>query len=134
MGQLRSNVGVIALSAGRQHDCERAWSTSLTRACQLPQYGFLNTGTAIRTPRSRSPSRARRSGVSAAFIQPAGGSFAFGLFSLDLGGGNATPFGTFGIAIDDSGGQRSGKAYYGDLEFTLTRTSGLSTMTSSPTR
>jgi len=36
-------------------------------------------------------------------------------------------FGNFGVAIDDSAGNGSGKAYYGDLEFRVTRTSGLST-------
>jgi hypothetical protein len=44
-----------------------------------------------------------------------------------LGGGDATPFGNSGIAIDSSAGNGSGNAYYGDLEFLLTRTSGLST-------
>jgi hypothetical protein len=49
------------------------------------------------------------------------------LFSLNLGGGGATPFGTFGVAIDSTAGNGTANAYFGDLEFTVTRTSGLST-------
>jgi hypothetical protein len=44
---------------------------------------------------------------------------------LTLVDSDATPYGTFGIGINYGGGQGSGAAYYGDLEFVLTRTSGL---------
>ena len=91
----------------------------------LPQYGFINTGG------SHSPFAftiaGTEAGVSATFIHPTGGVFSFGLLTLDLAGGDATPFGTFGITIDSSAGNGSSKAYYGDLEFQLTRISGLST-------
>ena len=61
-------------------------------------------------------------------LSPAAGwVFSFGLLTLDLGGGGATPLGVFGIAINSSAGNGSAEAYYGDLEFQLTRTSGLST-------
>jgi hypothetical protein len=52
---------------------------------------------------------------------------AFGMFSLKPNGGDATPFGSYGIAIDSTAGNGSGKACYGDLEFTVSRTGGLST-------
>ncbi len=66
-------------------------------------------------------------GVSASFIQPVAGTYTFGVFALDLAGGNATPFGSYGVAITDTAGNGSGKAYYGDLEFHLIRMGGLST-------
>ena len=47
--------------------------------------------------------------------------------SLNTGGGSATPFGVFGVAIDSTAGNGSGDGYYGDLEFKLTRSGGLST-------
>jgi len=49
------------------------------------------------------------------------------MFSLSTANGGATPYGTFGISINDTAGSGSGNAYYGDLEFNVTRTSGLST-------
>src|ERR1051325_9146701 len=47
--------------------------------------------------------------------------------TLDLGGCPATPYGVYSVAITSSAGNGSSNAYYGDLEFHLTRTSGLST-------
>jgi PEP-CTERM motif-containing protein len=90
-----------------------------------PQYGFINTG-GPHTPFAFTLS-GTETGVSATFLQPSGGTSAFGVFSLNTGGGDATPYGTFGVAIDSSAGNGSGKAYYGDLKFQLTRSSGLST-------
>ena|SRR5436190_6140143 len=89
----------------------------------LPQYGFINTG-GPHTPFAFNVAGVD-SGLTANFIQPAGGAYTFGLFSLDTGGGAATPFGTYGVAIDSTAGNGSSNAYYGDLEFTLTRASGL---------
>ena len=96
-------------------------------ALPLPSYGFINTG----NDNTHTPFAFTLAGsetdVSATFIQPAAGSYAFGMFSLSTGNGDATPFGTFGISINNTAGNGSGKAYYGDLEFNVTRTSGLST-------
>jgi hypothetical protein len=88
-----------------------------------PRYGFMNTG----GPHSPFAFNILNGGaLSASFIQPLNGAFSFGLLSLS-GPGDATPFGTFGVTIADSAGNGSGVAYYGDLEFDLTRASGLST-------
>jgi hypothetical protein len=89
----------------------------------LPGYGFLNTG-------NHTPfvfTLADEVGVSAIFLQPAGGSYGAGTFSFSLTGGSDTPYGTFGVAINDTAGNGSGNAYYGDLEFNVIRTGGLST-------
>ncbi len=88
-----------------------------------PKYGLLNTG-GPHTPFAFSIS-GTETGVTSSFIQPSGGIFSFGLLSLNLGGGGNTPFGTYGIAIDSSAGNGSGNAYYGDLQFRLTRAGGL---------
>jgi len=90
----------------------------------LPQYGFINTG-GPHTPFAFNVAGVD-SGLSAIFLQPAGGAYTFGLFELNTGGGDATPFGTYGVSIDSTAGNGSSNAYYGDLEFTLTRLSGLS--------
>ena len=119
-----SNVGVITLTQVNATTVDVLVNLADT-ALPLPQYGFLNTG-GPHTPFAFTIA-GTKSGVSATFLQPVGGAFTFGLLSLDLGGGDATPFGNFGVAIDNSAGNGSGKAYYGDLEFNLTRTSGLST-------
>lgn len=87
-------------------------------------YGFLNTG-GPHTPFAFSLSGAE-AGLSATFIQPTGGAFAFGFLSLSTSDGGNTPFGTYGISIESSAGNGSSKAYYGDLEFDLFRSSGLS--------
>src|SRR5262249_53846674 len=65
--------------------------------------------------------------VSATFTQPPGGVYTFGIFSLSTVNGGATPYGTFGISIDSTAGNGSSNAYFGDLEFQVTRTSGLRT-------
>jgi len=119
-----SNVGVITLTQVNATTVDVLVDLADT-AQPLPQYGFVNTG-GPHTPFAFTIA-GTEAGVSASFIQPAGGFFSFGLLSLDLGGGSATPFGTYGIAIDSSAGMGSDKAYYGDLEFLLTRSSGLST-------
>jgi PEP-CTERM motif len=67
------------------------------------------------------------SGVSATFLQPPGGIYAFGIFSLSTANGGATPYGTFGISIDSTAGNGTSNAYFGDLEFNVTRASGFST-------
>jgi hypothetical protein len=119
-----SNVGVITLTQVNATTVDVLVDLADTTK-PLPQYGFLNTG-GPHTPFAFTIN-GTEAGVSATFIQPAGGVFSFGLLTLDLSGGSATPFGVYGIAIDSSAGQGSSKAYYGDLEFQLTRTSNLST-------
>jgi len=119
-----SNVGIITLtqiSATTVNILVDLADTTLP----LPQYGFINTG-GPHTPFAFTID-GTEAGVSAVFLQPAGGAYTFGLFTLNLGGGAATPFGTYGIAIDSTAGNGSSNAYYGDLEFNLTRPSGLST-------
>jgi hypothetical protein len=119
-----SDVGVITLTQIDATTVDVLVDLADT-AQPLPQYGFLNTG-GPHTPFAFTIA-GTEVGISATFIQPAGGVFSFGLLTLNLGGGSATPFGVHGIAIDSSAGNGSSNAYYGDLEFQLTRTSGLST-------
>jgi hypothetical protein len=91
----------------------------------LPSYGFINSG-GPHTPFAFTLA-GTESGVSATFLQPAGGIYAFGIFSLSTANGGATPYGTFGISIDSTAGNGTSNAYFGDLEFNVTRASGLST-------
>ena len=90
-----------------------------------PRYGFINT-CGPHTPFAFTVAGVD-TGLTANFIQPSGGLYTFGLFTLNTGGGAATPYGTYGVAIDSTAGNGSSNAYYGDLEFTLTRASGLDT-------
>ena len=108
-----SNVGTITLT---QVDA----NTVKVLLDLLPTYGLLNTG-GPHTPFAFTLAGSEV-GVSATFVQPNPNN----LFSLNLIGGDNTPFGTYGVAIDSSAGNGSGKAYYGDLEFNLTRALGLS--------
>jgi hypothetical protein len=91
----------------------------------LAGYGFLNTG-GPHTPFAFNLAGSE-AGLSAVFTSPAGGTYASGTFSLNAAGGSNTPYGTYGVAIDNSANNGSGNAYYGDLAFTLTRTGGLTT-------
>src|SRR5262245_1691958 len=91
----------------------------------LPNYGFVNTG-GPHTPFAFNLSGAGALSI-APFTTPAGGVYASGVFSLNTGGGDNTPFGTFGIALDSSAPNGSGSGYYGDLLFTLNRVGGLDT-------
>jgi hypothetical protein len=88
----------------------------------LPGYGFLNTG-GPHTPFAFN--LANESGVTASFLSPVGGTFASGAFSLNLSGGDNTPYGTFGVAIDSSAGNGSGNGYFGDLSFDVMRAGGI---------
>jgi hypothetical protein len=89
----------------------------------LDGYGFVNTG-GDHTPFAFNLTS--EAGLSAVFTSPAGGTYTSGMFSLNTAGGANTPYGTYGVAIDNSAGNGSGSAYYGDLAFTLTGT-GLTT-------
>ncbi len=63
--------------------------------------------------------------LSASFLSPLGGIYSTGLFSLNTNGGAATPYGNFSLAIDSTAGNGSGKGFFGDLSFVLTRNVGL---------
>jgi hypothetical protein len=90
-----------------------------------PRYGFVNTG-GPHTPFAFTL-EGTETGVTATFSQPVNGVYTFGVFSLSTENGGATPFGTYGVSIDSTAGNGSSNAYYGDLEFQVTRIGGLST-------
>jgi len=123
-GTQPSNVGVITLTQVNSTTVD-VLVDLIDTTLPLPRYGFINTG-GPHTPFAFTLA-GTESGVSATFIQPAGGTYTFGLFSLSTNDGGATPFGTFGISIDSTAGNGTSNAYFGDLEFQVTRTSGLST-------
>ena len=119
-----SNVGTITLTQINSTTVDVFVDLSDT-TLPAPQYGFINTG-GPHTPFAFNLA-GTESGVSATFLQPSGGTYTFGVFSLSTTDGGATPFGTFGISIDSTAGNGSSNAYYGDLKFDVTRASGLST-------
>ena len=123
-GAQPSNVGTITLTQVNSTTVDVLVDLADT-TLPLPQYGFINSG-GPHTPFAFTLA-GTESGVSAAFLQPAGGAYTFGLFSLSTGNGDATPFGTFGISINSTAGNGTSNAYFGDLEFKVTRSSGLST-------
>ena len=124
-GTQPSNVGVITLTQINPTTVD-VLVDLIDTSLPAPQYGFVNTG-GPHTPFAFTL-LGTEAGVSASFIQPAGGAYTFGLFSLSTSNGGDTPFGTFGVSIDSTAGNGSANAYFGDLEFQLTRTSGLDTM------
>ena len=121
-GTQPSNVGTITLTQIDGNTVNVLVDLSDTTTPN-PRYGFINTG-GPHTPFTFTLAGSEV-GVTATFIQPSGGTFSFGVLSLNLDGGGNTPFGTYGVAIDSSANNGSSKAYYGDLEFNLTRASGL---------
>ena len=123
-GTQPSNVGTITLTQVNSTTVD-VLVDLIDTSLPNPQYGFVNSG-GPHTPFAFNLA-GTEVGVSATFIQPAGGTYTFGLFSLNLGGGDATPYGTYGVAIDSTAGNGSTNAYFGDLEFNVIRTSGLST-------
>lgn len=122
-GAQPSHVGTITLSQVNATTVDVLVDLSDT-TLPAPRYGFINSG-GPHTPFTFTLNG--ESGVSATFLQPSAGSYAFGVFSLSTNNGQATPYGTFGISINSTAGNGSGNAYYGDLEFKITRTGGLST-------
>jgi hypothetical protein len=124
VGVQPSNVGTITLTQVNSTTVDVLVDLADT-TLPLPQYGFINTG-GPHTPFAFTLA-GTESGVSATFIQPAGGVYTFGIFSLSTTNGDATPYGTFGISINSTAGNGTSNAYFGDLEFDVTRTSGLST-------
>lgn len=123
-GSQPSNVGVITLTQVNSTTVDVLVDLSDT-SLPLPEYGFVNTG-GPHTPFAFTLA-GTESAISASFIQPAGGTYSFGLFSLSTSNGDDTPFGTFGISINSTADNGTSNAYFGDLEFDVTRTSGLST-------
>jgi len=92
----------------------------------LPGYGFINTG-GPHTPFAFNLTGSGALSISP-FTTPAGGIYdATSVFSLNTGGGDNTPYGTFGIALNSNAGNGSGNGYFGDLLFTLNRVGGLDT-------
>ena len=91
----------------------------------LPGYGFVNTG-GPHTPFAFNLTGSGALSISP-FTTPLNGVYASGAFSLNTGGGENTPYGSFGIALDSSAGNGSGTGYFGDLLFTLNRVGGLDT-------
>jgi hypothetical protein len=90
----------------------------------LPGYGFINTG-GPHTPFAFNLSGSGAPTIS--FTTPLNGIYASGVFSLNAAGGDNTPYGTFGLAIDSTADNGSEAGYYGDLLLTLTRATGLDT-------
>ena len=92
----------------------------------LPGYGFVNTG-GQHTPFAFNLTGSGALSISP-FTTPAGGIYNLtSVFSLNAGGGDNTPYGTFGIALDSNADNGSGNGYFGDLLFTLNRVGGLDT-------
>ena len=88
-------------------------------------YGFVNTG-GPHTPFAFNLA-GTETGVSGTFLQPSGGNYAFGMFSLSTTNGGNTPWGNYGVSINSTAGSGTSEAYFGDLSFNVIRTSGLST-------
>jgi hypothetical protein len=71
-------------------------------------------------------------GLSATFLQPSGGGYgakkgSSAQFGLSTANDTEPGYGTYGVSITSTAGNGSANAYYGDLEFTLTRPGTLST-------
>ena len=132
-GTQPSNVGVITLTQSDSNTVD-VLVDLIDTALPNPQYGFINSGQ--KTPFTFTLA-GTETGISATFIQPVGGSFcpdnatcpptAFELLSLNTSNEPNTPYGVFGIGIDSSAQNGTAGAYFGDLEFKISRSSGLST-------
>jgi hypothetical protein len=132
-GSQLSNVGTITLTQIDETTVD-VLVDLIDTTLPNPQYGFVNSGQ--KTPFTFTIA-GTETGVSATFIQPASGQFcpdnatcpptAFQLLSLNTSNEPNKPYGIFGIGIDSSAQNGTAGAYFGDLEFKLTRTSGLST-------
>ncbi|HET7086573.1 MAG TPA: PEP-CTERM sorting domain-containing protein [Rhizomicrobium sp.] len=125
-GSQASDVGVITLTQNG--------ANSVKVSVDLKDgYGFINSG----GPHTPFAFNLKGSGaLDISFTTPAGGHYTHKgphnsivqeTLSLDTLGGSNTPFGAFSVAIDDTAGNGSGSGYFGDLLFTLTRATGLST-------
>jgi len=117
-GTQPTNVGIITLT---QVD----FDSVQIGVDLLDGYGFVNTG-GPHTPLAFNLNGSGALSITP-FTTPLNGVYASGVFSLNTGGGDNTPYGSFGIALDSSAGNGSGAGYYGDLLFTLNRVGGLDT-------
>jgi len=117
-GTQPTNVGIITLT---QVD----FDSVQIGVDLLDGYGFVNTG-GPHTPLAFNLNGSGALSITP-FTTPLNGVYASGVFSLNTGGGDNTPYGSFGIALDSSAGNGSGAGYYGDLLFTLNREGGLDT-------
>src|SRR5262245_8725758 len=109
-GDQPSNVGTITLTQVNSTTVDVLVDLADT-TLPLPRYGFINSG-GPHTPFAFTLA-GTESGVSATFLQPLGGAYTFGLFSLSTLNGDATPFGTFGISINSTAGNGTSNAYFG---------------------
>jgi len=121
-GTQPSNVGVITLT---QDGAGVDVKVDLLPTGVGAIYGFINTG-GPHTPFAFNLDAGAAPTISA-FTTPPNGIYPTGVFSLNTGGGDNTPFGTFGIAVDSTAGNGTVNGYFGDLAFTLTRAGGLDT-------
>src|SRR5436305_14843144 len=119
-----SNVGTITLTQVNNTTVD-VLVALIDTTLPLPEYGFLNSG-GPHTPFAFTLA-GTETGVTASFIEPPGGAYTFGIFSLSTSNGGHTPFVLFGISIDSTAGSGSSNAYFGDIEFNVSRPSGLST-------
>jgi len=119
-----SNVGTITLTQVNSTTVD-VFVDLIDTTLPLPEYGFVNSG-GPHTPFAFTLA-GTESGVTATFIQPLGGAYSFGIFSLSTSNGDNTPYGTFGISIDSTAANGTSNAYFGDLQFDVSRASGLST-------
>jgi hypothetical protein len=118
VGTQPANAGIITLTQNGAN----AVTVSVDLAAG---YGFINTG-GPHTPFAFSVQGAGALSISA-WTLPVKGIYAKGTFGLNTGGGSNSPYGSYNVAIDSSAGNGSGKGYYGDLLFTISRATGLST-------
>jgi hypothetical protein len=118
-----SNVGTVTLTQINTTTVDVLVNLGDT-TLPLPEYGFINTGS--HTPFAFTIG-GTETGISATFLQPSNGQYSFGVFSLSTNNGGDTPYGTYGISIDSTANNGTSKAYFGDLEFQVVRSSGLST-------
>jgi len=117
-GTQPANVGIITLT-------QNSATSVIVSVDLLPGYGFINTG-GPHTPFAFNLTGSGALSINP-FTTPPGGIYASGIFTLNTGGGDNTPYGTFGIAVDSSAGNGSVNGYFGDLLFTLNRVGGLDT-------
>lgn len=89
----------------------------------LAGYGFLNTGGKVPFALNIQGSEV---GLDAVFTEPAGGVAPNGTFTFTTNDATNVPFGNYLQSVTYSAGNGSGQAYYGDLNFVVTRASGLS--------
>src|SRR5262245_60143278 len=91
-GSQPSNVGTITLTQVDNTTVD-VLVDLLDTTLPAPEYGFVNSG-GPHTPFAFTLA-GDQGGISANFLQPSGGTYAFGIFSLSTGGGSDTPYGTY---------------------------------------